>query len=61
MKVTRDFRNESVFCELKFVKGSKSSPVSATNGYLFQWRSPPVDVTCKFRSLDLHFLSHFEV
>jgi hypothetical protein len=61
IKVTRDFRNESVFCELKFRNIWQSSTVSVTNGYLFQWRSPPVDVTCKFSKPHLHFLSYFEV
>jgi hypothetical protein len=58
--LTRDIHNKSLFCELKYTKGSQSLPVAATDGYLFHWSSPALNVSCKFFKCDIRFFAKNE-
>jgi hypothetical protein len=48
INMTRDFHKKSFLCGLNYTDGSKSAPVAVADGYRFQWRSHPFNVTCRF-------------
>ena len=63
VNITRNLHRISLSCHLNFTYGSTfgRSAVAVVDGYRYQWRSPPINVTCKFDNVKYSICTSLQI